>query len=462
VYDWDYGTFTNPHLIKLVDATQDEYVEYLRADGSSYKVLQTDGSNDYVNTADLLYPVSLLCNNGKEWVYATSGSTSSDGGNRYSGSDGTQAGTAGGFLGDFGFCKALNPPGFYAIMYYDDCEENGQAYAFNSGSPPSAVCDATNPWRVITAVNRGQSSDSGSTVEQTFDATTKFHVFTTKGTMQQVSQYAQIYTSNDLMTDTKRLASYHSNVIHAANTTDIAGGSVYSNNGQMDCETMETLIGPGSGQGTSVGALDCLDYGDKVFFLNLGTWDPTVCQATNTYRGNSYTSANALSCKYSATATSYASNPQFVNMYTVKKISFEPASYDTADNAVQVNSAIQGGLPVGSLNNDIDSTWESYRRQIVLDYGMNANYQLIQNYEGVGEDGTTESKSQSGSSDALVDTGATVYKFYPPTLAKTGTTGYNYVAECSNRGICDSETGLCNCFAGYSGDNCGSVSSLVQ
>lgn len=465
VYDWDYGTFTNPHLIKLVDATQDEYVEYLRADGSSYKVLQTDGSNDYVNTADLLYPVSLLCNNGKEWVYATSGSTSADGGNRYSGSDGTQAGTAGGFLGDFGFCKALNPPGFYAILYFDDCGTNGQAYAFDSNSPPTAVCDATNPWRVITAVNRGESSAAGSTVDGTFSADTKFHVFTTKGTMQQVSQYAQIYTANDLMSDTTRLASYHSNVIHAANTTrdiDDSSPSPFSNNGQMDCETMESMIGPGDGStyGTSVGALDCLDYGDKVFFLNLGTWDPATCQATNTYRGATYRASDALSCKYSATATSYASNPQFVNMYTVKKISFEPASYDTADNAVQVDSAIQGGT--SGIDSEIASTWESYRRQIVLDYGMNANYQLAQGYKGDGEDGTTESKSQSGSSEALVDTGASVFKFYPPTLATTGTTGYNYVAECSNRGICDSETGLCNCFAGYSGDNCGSVSSLVQ
>ena len=42
VYEWDYGTFMNPHLIKLIDATQDKFVEYLRADGSSYKILQAD------------------------------------------------------------------------------------------------------------------------------------------------------------------------------------------------------------------------------------------------------------------------------------------------------------------------------------------------------------------------------------------------------------------------------------
>ena len=126
----------------------------------------------------------------------------------------------------------------------------------------------------MTAINRGEHS-SHTGVSETYGADTKFHVFTTKGTMQQVSQYAQIYTSNDAMTTSKRLASYHSNVIYSANTTaalytNNVDPHVYASNGQMDCETMESKIGPASTHGVSVGALDCLDYGDKVFFLNLG------------------------------------------------------------------------------------------------------------------------------------------------------------------------------------------------
>merc|ERR1711988_1549641 len=31
---------------------------------------------------------------------------------------------------------------------------------------------------------------------------------------------------------------------------------------------------------------------------------------------------------------------------------------------------------------------------------------------------------------------------------------FQYVSQCSNRGTCDSSTGICKCFKGYSNDNC--------
>jgi len=48
-----------------------------------------------------------------------------------------------------------------------------------------------------------------------------------------------------------------------------------------------------------------------------------------------------------------------------------------------------------------------------------------------------------------------VYKFFP-SAAST----YNYVAECSNRGICDTSSGVCTCFPGYSHDDCSQQNSL--
>ena len=49
-----------------------------------------------------------------------------------------------------------------------------------------------------------------------------------------------------------------------------------------------------------------------------------------------------------------------------------------------------------------------------------------------------------------------VYKFMPD---KRST--YTFVAECSNRGICDEDFGSCKCFKGYTRDACAIQSTLA-
>jgi hypothetical protein len=42
-----------------------------------------------------------------------------------------------------------------------------------------------------------------------------------------------------------------------------------------------------------------------------------------------------------------------------------------------------------------------------------------------------------------------IYKFVPNI-----TNSYHYVSQCSNRGLCNTFEGMCECFAGYSGEAC--------
>jgi len=55
------------------------------------------------------------------------------------------------------------------------------------------------------------------------------------------------------------------------------------------------------------------------------------------------------------------------------------------------------------------------------------------------------------------DTAIAVYQFAPAT-----TGNYVYVSQCSNRGSCDAESGLCTCFKGYTEDDCSTQSSLAM
>merc|ERR1711988_2052244 len=59
--------------------------------------------------------------------------------------------------------------------------------------------------------------------------------------------------------------------------------------------------------------------------------------------------------------------------------------------------------------------------------------------------------------DNALNTGSVqIVKFTPAT---TGT--FTYVSQCSNRGLCNGDDALCECFKGYTNDNCDTQSSLA-
>lgn len=111
------------------------------------------------------------------------------------------------------------------------------------------------------------------------------------------------------------------------------------------------------------------------------------------------------------TDTNYGTNPRYHNMFTVEKIYKAYPLVDTPH----------------------DTEEEMYRNRIVLD--MHVNFR------------SAYTSSATGSALAN-DQRLRAYKFYPPA------TTVNYVAECSGRGLCDADAGVCNCFVGYTKDDC--------
>merc|ERR1712127_1078143 len=105
--------------------------------------------------------------------------------------------------------------------------------------------------------------------------------------------------------------------------------------------------------------------------------------------------------------------PTYPNIYTVKKIGRE-------------------------LNVDTSMS-EDQRQQIVLDMNVNFDYR----YKG-------DDTAHTGDGNY-----ATVYKFIP------GKSKYNYAAQCSNRGLCNTDSGTCECFHGYTNDNCDTQNALA-
>jgi hypothetical protein len=123
-------------------------------------------------------------------------------------------------------------------------------------------------------------------------------------------------------------------------------------------------------------------------------------------------------------------NPRHINMYTAERLYTAPYSASVGD----VFTSNQAGTELNELHfmthvitTDISTNW-----------------------------GAATEITPVPASSTLGQDWFHVYKFFPSTASQ-----YEYVAECSNRGICDTSSGECKCFSGYTSDSCGEQISVA-
>lgn len=121
-------------------------------------------------------------------------------------------------------------------------------------------------------------------------------------------------------------------------------------------------------------------------------------------------------------------NPQHINLYTAERVYKGPYEYSVHErfsNFRKKNKDYEMHYMTNMITADLSTNWAS----AVGDYGG----QYANN-----------------------KTNFHVYKFFPAVSST-----YTYVAPCSNRGICDTDSGVCDCFSGYTSDSCSDQSSLA-
>jgi len=113
---------------------------------------------------------------------------------------------------------------------------------------------------------------------------------------------------------------------------------------------------------------------------------------------------------------------------------------------------------IWSQPHDASSSQNSYETRFRFTVDRNINWDG--SYKNTTGDGAyvVEPKTISNFQNHTQGGRVAVWKFTP---SSTGAEAYTHTSQCSNRGTCDSEEGICKCFKGYTNDNCDTQSALA-
>lgn len=142
-------------------------------------------------------------------------------------------------------------------------------------------------------------------------------------------------------------------------------------------------------------------------------------------------------------------NPPYINLYTAERLHTGQYEASVTDRFNVVDTGVNAGTLKDKkelhymthfINTDLATNWAA----------------TVGNFAPTGLHNGKDFNHFTATGTIMGKPQYKVYKFFPAVASS-----YEYVAQCSNRGICDTETGTCQCFPGYTDDNCAIQSSLA-
>lgn len=238
------------------------------------------------------------------------------------------------------------------------------------------------------------------------DKVDESYVFTTKGTVQQMGYGTgtELAHNADGTNSTNRIVGYF----------DAYTNEIYTNY-DTSC-----LNQPSSSPRNHV----CVEKGDMLFIVD-SCWGKGNSGAANPVEPNFF-GGTEPSCPDSSTV-----NHNTGNIYTVTKVYKRPLSTSQSTTDPTATSDKNAG--------EEETIVDTFVIEVDANFGWTSP-------KGDPENSDTDRDGSTWSDNTGI---VTLFHFTP------GAEGnYQYVSQCSNRGMCNPELGICNCFSGYTGDDC--------
>lgn len=283
-----------------------------------------------------------------------------------------------------------------------------------------------------------------------------YEVYTTKGTLSRVSRLAQAHFGfGQKSVYTTHTAKADANAGKQENWDGDLSCEVGDNNGfrvTPSVYTQQLTSVAQHGAITTLGALisNAADNGDAadVFINDVVTeWtydysvQPSKRKATAFYK-NCVNKTDIITFINSNVNL----NAPNMNLYTVERLVKDKSTWSNSKR-YGAGTGVIGAA--GAMSDTPDQA--EYDAARGMEFGTNViNIDIATNW------GTDIGKDHTADSTVLNTSPYYVYKFVPH-----ADSNYQYVAECANRGICDGESGVCECFPGYTNDNCDTQSSIA-